>query len=396
MTSTGALTLGGGTFGVRGPAAGGSSQTIASLVTTAATNSTIRLTPGASGDTTLTITSNTLTTGAGSSVNFNYAAGSTVGGTLGNNYVVWSPTLTGGIIGPAYSVTDSGGTGFATTSGGNVVRLTDPGGAGLPVSVGSATDSYFVASGYSTVDTTTPGSLFEALSGAVAASNVTVDTNGLASGANLALGTNLLTLGAGMAFSGPNPYEITGSGGGGLRAAASAGTIYLNNGNTSTVSINAPILANGASTLTVNGTGTTILGGANTYTGATVINGGTVRFSGSMGPSAVTINNAAVAQIGAATGLSSSNSVTFGANTTGSLQLLGNNVTIGTLSANAALGSPVITNNNGGPAVADATLTINSASNVAFAGVIQNGSGGGILSLAKTGAGTYTPTGNNT
>jgi autotransporter-associated beta strand protein len=398
MTSTGALTLGGGTFGVRGPASGGSSQTIASLVTTAATNSIIRLTPGASGDTTLTITSNTLTTGAGagSSVNFNYAAGSTVGGTLGNNYVVWSPTLTGGIIGPAYSVTDSGGTGFATTSGGNVVRLTDPGGAGLPVSVGSATDSYFVASGYSTIDTTTPGSLVEALSGAVAASNVTIDTTGLASGANLALGTNLLTLGAGMAFSGPNPYEITGSGGGGLRAAASAGTIYLNNGNTSTVSINAPILANGASTLTVNGTGTTILGGTNTYTGATVMNGGTVRFSGSMGPGAVTINNAAVAQIGAAAGLSSSNSVTFGANTTGSLQLLGNNVTIGALSANAALGSPVITNNNGGSAVADATLTINSASNVAFAGVIQNGSGGGILSLAKTGAGTYTPTGNNT
>jgi autotransporter-associated beta strand protein len=396
MTSTGALTLGGGTFAVRGPASGGSSQTVASLVTTAATDSIIRLTPGASGNTTLTITSNTPTTGAGSALNFDYSAGTTVGGTVGNNYVVWNPTLSGGIIGAGYTVRDSAGIGFATTSGGNVVRLTDSGSSGLPLSGGGATGSYFVGSGYSADSTTTPGSLVQALSGAVAASNVTVDTTGLASGANLALGTNLLNLGAGMAFNGANSYTITGSGAGGLRAAAAGATIFLNNGSTSTVTINAPIVNNTASALTVNGSGTTILGGANTYTGATILNGGTTRFSGSMGASAVTINNNAIVQIGAATGLNSGNSVTFGPSTTGSLQLLGNNVTIGALAGNALLGTPVVTNNNGGGPVSNATLTINTSTNVAFAGVLQDGTGGGTLSLVKSGSGTYTPTGVNT
>jgi autotransporter-associated beta strand protein len=389
MTSTGALTLGGGTFVVRGPASGGSSQTVASLASTASTVSAIKLTPGASGNTVLTITSATLSTGAGSAVNFDYTAGTTVGGTVGNNYVAWSPTLTAGIIGGAYTVTDSGGTGFATTSGGNVVRLTDSGSAGLPVSGGSSTASYFVGSGYSTNSTTTPGSLVEALAGAVAANNVTVDTAGLASGANLALGANLLTLGAGMVISGPNPYEISGSGAGGLKAAASGGTINLYNASSDTVTISAPVVNNTASRLTVDGPGTTILSGVNTYTGATVVNGGIVKFSGTMAASPITINNG-VAQLGTATGLTSANTVTFGAGSTGSLQLLGNSVTIGALNSNAAVGTPVIANNNGGSSVANATLTINSASASTFGGVIQDGTGGGTLALTKSGAGTLT------
>ena len=391
MASTGALTLGGGTFAVRGPASGGSSQTVASLATTAGTVSTIRLTPGASDNTLLTITSNTPTTGAGSSVNFDYTAGTTVGGTVGNNYVVWSPTLTAGIIGGAYTVTDSGGTGFATTSGGNVVRLTDPGSAGLPVSGGSATGSYFVGSDYSMDSTTTPGSLVEALSGAVAASNVKVDTTGLTSGANLALGENLMTLGAGMVISGPNPYEITGSGAGGLKAASAGGTIYLNNASSGIVTISGPIVNNTASRLTVDGPGTTILSGVNTYTGATIVNGGAVRFSGTMAASPITINNG-TAQLGTATGLTSANTVTFGAGSTGSLQLLGNSGTIGALNSNATLGAPVIANN----AVANATLTIDSGSASSFGGVIQDGTGGGTLALAKSGAGTLTLSGSNT
>jgi autotransporter-associated beta strand protein len=392
MSSASALTMGGGTLAILAPTTGSSSQTVASLATTASTGSTIRLTPGASGTTTLTITSATLSTGAGSSLNFDYTAGTTVGGTVGNNYVVWNPTLTGGIIGGAYTVTDSGGTGFATKNGTSIVRLTDSGSAGLPVSTGSAAGSYFVASGYSTVSPTTPGSLVQAISGAVAANNVTVNTTGLASGANLALDTNLLTLGAGMVFDGPNPYEITGSGAGGLRAASAGGTINLYNANTSTVTISAPIVNNTASRLTVDGPGTTILSGNNTYTGATVVNGGTVRFSGTMAASAVTINNNAVAQIGAATGLTSSNSVTFGAGASGSLQLLGNSVTIGALATNATAGTPVIANNS----VSNVTLTVDSGSGSTFGGVIQDGTGAGSLALAKSGAGTLTLSGTNT
>jgi fibronectin-binding autotransporter adhesin len=392
LSSTSGLTMGGGTLAILAPASGSSTQTIASLATTASTGSTIRITPGSSGNTTLTITSSTLSTGAGSSVNFNYTAGTTVGDTVGNNYVVWNPTLTGGIIGGAYTVTDTGGTGFATKSGTHIVRLTDSGTAGLPVSTGSATGSYFIGNVYSTSSTTTPGSLVQALSGALAASNLTVNTTGLASGANLALGTNLLTLGAGIVFDGSNAYEITGSGAGGLGAASAGGTINLYNANTNTVTISAPIANNSASRLTIDGPGTTILSGSNAYTGATVLNGGITRFSGTMAASAVTLNNGAVAQLGAATGLTSSNTVTFGAGATGSLQLLGNNLTIGALNSNATLGTPIITNSD----AANATLTIDSGSGSTFGGVIQDGAGGGTLALAKSGAGTLTLTGTNT
>ena len=94
--------------------------------------------------------------------------------TLGNTIVAWNAALTaGGIIGGGYTVTDLGGTGYATVSGGNVVRYTDPASAGLPLTTGSSTGSYFVNSSYSpTFLTTDAGSLKEALSGAVAANTV--------------------------------------------------------------------------------------------------------------------------------------------------------------------------------------------------------------------------------
>ena len=290
MSSSSALVMGGGIFQVKGPASGGSSQTVASLALTASTRSTITLTPGASGNTTLTITSPTLTTGAGSALNFNYAAGTTAGSTIGNNYVVWNPSLTGG----TYTVTDSGGTGFATVSGGKVVRLTDPGSSGLPLTGGDAAGSYFIASTYSTTVTTTPGSLVEALSGSVSANNVTINTTGLASGANLALGANVLTLGSGLAISGANPYTISGSDGGGLTTSSAGGTLdFL--GYTNTVTVGAPILDNAASKLTVSGTGTLILTGANTYSGTTLISSGTLQIGnngtiGTLSPASV-INN---------------------------------------------------------------------------------------------------------
>ncbi len=233
LSSSSALTLGGGTLQLKGKTgASTTAQTLASLSLTAGTASAINLVSNGGTSTKLTITSTTVTTGAGASVNFNYfdgGAGTTNGATVGNDIVAWNPTLTAGIIGGTYTVTDAGGTGFATTSGGNVVRLADPGSAGLPVSGGVATTNYFINQSYSTVSTSTPGSLVEALSGPVAAQNVTVDTTGLTSGANLALGTNKLTLtiGGGMIFSGANPYTITGTTNG--ITSSATGTITLNN-----------------------------------------------------------------------------------------------------------------------------------------------------------------------
>jgi len=286
LSSSSALTLGGGTLQVKGRSgAFTTEQTLASLSLTAGTGSTISLNPNGGTSTTLTITGPAITTGAGASVNFNYTAGTTNGSTVGNNIVAWNPTLTSGIIGGTYTVTDIGGTGFATVSAGKVVRLADPGSAGLPLSTGSGANNYFVNSTYSTSNTAVAGSLVEALSGNVAAATVTVDTTGVTSGANLALGANKLTLTTtgGMFFSGANPYAISGTNG---ITSSGTGTIILYNLITSPsgLTISAPITDTAGTAVTFVGTGTTRLSStASNYTGLTTVNGGILE---------VTANNA--------------------------------------------------------------------------------------------------------
>ncbi len=77
---------------------------------------------------------------------------------------------------------------------------------------------------------------------------------------------------------------------------------------------------------------------------------------------------------------------------TGILRLNGNSVTIAGLHTDATTpGTPVVENASS----TAATLTINSASNNTFAGVIQDGSGGGALSITKAGAGTLTLAGSS-
>jgi fibronectin-binding autotransporter adhesin len=275
LSGSSALTLGGGTLNILGQSGGVSTQTLASLSLTAGTGSRIVLNPGTGSGTTLTLTSPTVT--AGAAVNFNYSAGTTNGATVGNDIIAWNAGLTSGIIGGGYTVTDLGGTGYATVSGGKVVRLAT--GTALPRTGGTSTVNYFVNSSFSTVSTTTDGSLVEALSGNVVANTVTVDTTGLASGANLALGANSLTItnGGGFTFTGANPYSITATGAGGLKTSAAGGATIFNNYNSSMVTIGAPILNNSASTAMFNGTGITILTGANTYAGGTTVTGGTLQ-----------------------------------------------------------------------------------------------------------------------
>ncbi|RYD43096.1 MAG: hypothetical protein EOP85_10530, partial [Verrucomicrobiaceae bacterium] len=70
----------------------------------------------------------------------------------------------------------------------------------------------------------------------------------------------------------------------------------------------------------------------------------------------------------------------------------GNSISIGGLATNAAPGSVILEN----ASVTAATLTINQISTTTFAGVIQNGTGGGALSLIKSGGGTLTLSGANT
>jgi T5SS/PEP-CTERM-associated repeat protein/autotransporter-associated beta strand protein len=131
----------------------------------------------------------------------------------------------------------------------------------------------------------------------------------------------------------------------------------------------------GSGGLVKNGAGTLNLINSNTFTGGVTINAGTLRLFNSGALNSTTPN-----------------SLAFGAGSTGAFNLNGNNVTLGGLSSNATAGTPVVQNDSGDAA----TLTVNNSITNTYAGVLQNGAGGGALELVKTGAGTLFLTGANT
>ena len=372
---------------------------MASLAATAGTSSTISLTPNGTTSTTLTVSGTTAS--ANAAVNFNLASGTTnaTTSTLGNTVVAWNPTLTAaGIIGGGYTVTDGGGTGYATVSGGEVVRILDTG-TPLPTTGGVSTTNYFVNSGYSTSSSTTAGSLVLALTGGVAANTITVDTTG-ASGANLALGANTLTLtnGGGMLFLGANPYTITGTVG--IATSAAGGSTVFNNSTSSTVTIAAPILNNTTSTVTFTGPGTTILTAVNTYAGATTISAGSTLQIGSAGSLASGTYAAAISDNGTLQYSSSAAQTLSGAitgtgalikDTSASALTLSNttntysggvtiNASSGTLVANTTGGTNATGLGTGAIAIGSgSTLNLLSANTVSTTATINNtitGSGG--------------------
>ncbi len=364
---------------VKGNATSSTAQTFASLSLGATTlgiapNDSIILNPNGGTSTILTITSNTLTTGANAFLNFNYSAGTTSGSILGTAYVAWNPTLTGGIIGTAYTVTDASGSGFATVASGNVVRMAASSVTALPASGATSATNYgiYLNSG----DTTTPGSLTLIQTASQAVNTLTVDTTAVAG--NVGLGTTVLQAAA-IAFTGANPFALTASSPGGLQAVTSGGNLFIDNRAGAAVTISAPVLANGASTLTINGTGTTILSGANTYTGATTLLGGTVGINNGAafgaGTAAVIINPGVIidANIGTtgAVALSTNHTMTWN----GSFTFAGSNA--------LNLGAGAVT-------MAAATTLTTIANTLTIGGNI----GATALSFTKAGAGALVLNGN--
>jgi len=123
--------------------------------------------------------------------------------------------------------------------------------------------------------------------------------------------------------------------------------------------------------LTKEGAGKLTLGGNNTFTGSITIDAGTL-------------------QVGSTGALGTGqNVVAFGASSTGTLSLNGNSVTIGSLQTNSSVGTPVVQNASATPA----TLTI--AGGGGYAGVLQDGTGGGPLALVLS-SGETSLSGNNT
>ncbi len=123
-------------------------------------------------------------------------------------------------------------------------------------------------------------------------------------------------------------------------------------------------------------TGTIVLSGNNTFTGGLSIDVTNVR-----------IDNAG------ALNSTAPNRVTFASSTVlRNLSLNGNSITIASLVSAAGLGSSTVRNEN----ATAATLTISSTSDTLFAGTLADGSGGGALSVIKTGTFTQSFSGTNT
>ena len=165
----------------------------------------------------------------------------------------------------------------------------------------------------------------------------------------------------------------------GITGFSGATTLTLNGTDVGGVTLSG-VIGNGTASslgLNFNQAGVTTVSGANTYTGGTVINSGTVQTGN-------------VAALGSAT----NSALTFGAGSTGILQLNGTNLTVSDLNTNATtVGTPII--QSGSATAGSDTFTVNTANTDAFGGVLQNG-GTRTLSLAKSGAGTLTLTGTNT
>jgi autotransporter-associated beta strand protein len=125
--------------------------------------------------------------------------------------------------------------------------------------------------------------------------------------------------------------------------------------------------------LNVSGPGTISLPVASNYAGGWSINDGTVSLGSATGLGLVTVP------------------VGFGASSTGKLQLSGLNVTVGSLSSNATVGTPVVENGVSGTSI----LTVGGSAITTYAGVLQDGAPG-TLALTKSGGGTLELTGANT
>ena len=128
--------------------------------------------------------------------------------------------------------------------------------------------------------------------------------------------------------------------------------------------------------LVKGGVGTLILSDSNNFSGGVTIKAGTLQLNSPAALFGPTLNV-----------------VTFGAGSTGTLDLNGFSSTIGGLNTNSLVGTPVVTNSSSTPG----TLEVQVASgNSTYAGVLQDGPTSGSLLLLKTGSGTLTLSGTNT
>ena len=319
--------------------------------------------------------------------------------TLGQNFAIHSLTFLPGI-------------GTAAVGGSNSLTITSP--LGITVNPGDAvtfnpeTTVILGASQLWTNSSATPLTVASAVTDRGSGYVLTTSGTGVTilSGSNSYAGNILssgeLSVSSDLNLGGSNSLTFAG---GVLQVTGTT----LNNLNAHTLAVNSGITAGfdianagevlnvtqnlnqGVGGLTKLGAGTLVLSGSNSYTGTTTLNGGVTQFAGTLAATPIVVNNNAIAQLGTALGLSSSNSIAI--NNTGGFDLNGHNFTSGQLT-NSSTGANGITNSSATPV----TLTLG--------GVTQTGVGSfitGPIAVSQssgtnnsTYAGTFSNTGNVT
>lgn len=341
-TYTGPTTILGGTLqigngGTAGTISSSSGVDIASGATLAFSHSDVRTFGG-----TNAVGGARLISGAGSLAKSGTGTLVLTGGLTSPGGAIVANTWTGGTVisgGAIRATTSAGalGTGTVTLSGGNLQLANDTG-----LAFGNATT--LTASATLTSDRLTGGA---GVTHALGTLSIGAQTLSVAKGGNVTSGTAGLTFGATTISSGSTFSPA-------LDTLLTLGAV------------------GGSGGLNKSGAGELRLGAAGSFSGGVTIQAGVL----------------SLGDAGALNG----NAVGFGDSSTGTLRLNGNSVTIAGLTTSIPAGSTVVENASS----TAATLTVNPSALGTFAGVVQDGSGGGALSLTKTGAGRLILSGANT
>ncbi len=355
----------GGTFEYQGSATAGTlTEAVGALTPTAGTG--VIKTTANGGVPTLSLGSYTART-LGAVVNFQPGTGT------GIQFAAVPTAVLNGLVTGAYITNPAtGAIDFVATPAANTNVTALNAATALPAATGSSTTNYVNSANLTTT-------------AAVAANSVRVVGSGqtITLGGALTLTTTSATAAGGLLFdNSAGAATITGSN---IAASNVAGDlIFITGGATpaNALTINSTIGAGAAAIFTKAGTGTLILGGNNTFTGNVHLNEGTVVLSGA---------TAALGAPAAGTVANLRQNTILDLNGAGA----GGVITLGALN-----GAGTITNSGGGTNAAS-TLAIGTAATTGvgvFSGVIQDGAGGGMMNVTKSGtsASTQALTGLNT
>ena len=291
---------------------------------------------------------------------FNTQIGSlTGGGVTGGNVTLGAAALTIG-----------GNTNASNTSFGGIIS----GIGGSVIKAGTGTQTFTGANAYTGATAVNAGTLTLSGSGTVG------------TGASLTMGGGALDLGTTSQTVGAVSITAAAASGNTIQTGSLTGTSYAASNTTGNAIVTTNLLANGAAGLTKTGAGTLTLSGANTYTGETAVNVGTVAagFSSALGSGSLSIASAAT--LSSSSNILNVGSITLSGGANIVLGAIGNTIT--STGVVGISGTSNLLTINGATSTAIQTYTLVSGTSLAASGISLTGGAVGNQTIALGGNAT--------